>query len=139
MDRLTALQLPHFLIIAGALFVIVGFIGYAFRKNREGGAEAQQAPGLCFPQVNNGNGQDEGDEVASKHEGLPAELSSLSASELRRYLASLEDGVLHSGNPLAANIVHAARRARDRKESETDVPFGKLLNEEMDRLNARGK
>jgi hypothetical protein len=137
MDRLTALQLPHFLIIAGALFVIVGFIGYAFRKN-EGGAEAQQAPGLqSRHQGNNGNGQDEGDEVASTHEGLAAELSSLSASELKRYLAGLEDGVLQSGNPLAANIVHAARRARDRKESETDVPFGKLLNEEMDRLKAK--
>jgi hypothetical protein len=64
------------------------------------------------------------------------ELSSLPASELRRYLAGLEHGVLESGNPLAANSVHAARRARDKKVSETDVPFGKLLRE-MDHLKAK--
>jgi hypothetical protein len=36
MDRLTALQLPHLLMMAGALLVVVGFIGYAFPKNLEG-------------------------------------------------------------------------------------------------------
>jgi hypothetical protein len=133
MELLTALQLPHWLLIAGALLVVVGFIGFAFQKNREAArGKEQQAGHLDEPGIaregNNGNGQVERDQPESKEDE--------SASELRSYLAAMEDQVLASGNPAAENIVHAARRARDRKETETDVPFGKLLGEEMDRLRA---
>jgi hypothetical protein len=33
-DTLSALQYPHWLMVAGAVLVIVGFIGFAFSKNR---------------------------------------------------------------------------------------------------------
>jgi hypothetical protein len=140
MDVLTALQLPHLLMIAGALLVVAGFIGYAFRKNREAarGETDSLDPSRQALHVDNGKGKGEGEHVVSNYDELAAELSSPSASELRSYLASLEDRVLESRNPLAVNIIHAARRARDRKENETDVPFGKLLGEEMDRLNSPG-
>ena len=35
MDVLSAIELPHWLMIAGALLLVVGFIGLVFRKNRE--------------------------------------------------------------------------------------------------------
>jgi hypothetical protein len=127
--------------IAGALLVVAGFIGYAFRKNREaarGETDSLDRSRQAL-QVHNGKGQGDGEHVVSNYDELAAELSSLSASELRTYLASLEDRVLESRNPLAVNIVHAARRARDRKVSETDVPFGELLREEMDRMKAKAK
>jgi LPXTG-motif cell wall-anchored protein len=31
---LSAMQYPHLLMIAGAALVVIGFIGFAFRKNR---------------------------------------------------------------------------------------------------------
>jgi hypothetical protein len=34
-DALSALQYPHLMMIAGALLVVIGFIGYALRKNTE--------------------------------------------------------------------------------------------------------
>jgi hypothetical protein len=33
---LSAMQYPHWLMIAGATLVVVGFIGFAFSKNRNG-------------------------------------------------------------------------------------------------------
>jgi hypothetical protein len=35
-DALSALQYPHWLIVAGAVLVAIGFIGLAFRRNRDG-------------------------------------------------------------------------------------------------------
>ncbi len=34
-DALSALQYPHWLMVAGAVLVVLGFIGYALRKNTE--------------------------------------------------------------------------------------------------------
>jgi len=31
------LQYPHWLMVAGVFLVMVGFVGFAFRKNKEGG------------------------------------------------------------------------------------------------------
>jgi hypothetical protein len=140
MALLAALQLPHWLITAGALLLVVGFIGFAFRKAPT--REEQQASRLLNRSGhlgNNGNGQDEGEQAVSDSDDLDAELSSLSRSELRTYLAAMEDGVLESGDPSASNIVQATRRARDRRLSEKDVPFRQLLDEEMDRLKAKVK
>ena len=36
-DLLAELQYPHWLMVAGVLLVMVGFVGFAFRKNKEGG------------------------------------------------------------------------------------------------------
>jgi hypothetical protein len=33
---LSAMQYPHWLMITGAALVVVGFIGFAFRQNRNG-------------------------------------------------------------------------------------------------------
>jgi len=33
---LSAMQYPHWLMIAGAVLVVFGFIGFAFSKNRNG-------------------------------------------------------------------------------------------------------
>jgi hypothetical protein len=33
MDVLPALWYPHYLMIAGAILVVVGFVGFAFRQN----------------------------------------------------------------------------------------------------------
>jgi hypothetical protein len=33
---LSAMQYPHWLMIAGAVLVVLGFIGFAFSKNRSG-------------------------------------------------------------------------------------------------------
>jgi energy-converting hydrogenase Eha subunit E len=33
---LSAMQYPHWLIIAGAALVVLGFIGFAFSRNRNG-------------------------------------------------------------------------------------------------------
>jgi hypothetical protein len=33
MDALSSMQYPHYLMIAGVVLVIVGFIGFAFRQN----------------------------------------------------------------------------------------------------------
>jgi uncharacterized low-complexity protein len=134
MELLTALRLPHWLMIAGVLLVVVGFVGFAFRKNREAAkGKEQQAAHLNEREQaregNNGNGQVGGDQLESKDDE--------SASELRSYLATMEDRVLESGNPAAENIVHATRRARERKVSEREVPFRKLLDEEMDRVKAK--
>jgi LPXTG-motif cell wall-anchored protein len=35
MKLLSALHLPHWLMLAGAFLLVVGFLGLAFRKNRE--------------------------------------------------------------------------------------------------------
>jgi hypothetical protein len=131
MELLTALQLPHWLMIAGALLVVVGFIGFAFRKNRDAATgKEQQAGHLDEPgQAREGNKQVERNQQERKKDE--------SASELRSYLAAMEDRVLESGNPAAENIVHATRRARERKVSEKEVPFRKLLDEEMDRVKAK--
>ena len=131
MELLTALQLPHWLMMAGALLVVVGFIGFAFRKNREAatGKEQQAAHLDKSGQAREGNKQVGGDQVESKEDE--------SASELRSYLAAMEDQVLASGNPAAENIVHATRRARERQVSEREVPFRKLLDEEIDRVKAK--
>jgi hypothetical protein len=123
MGLLTALQLPHWLMIAGALLVVVGFMGFAFRKNGEAATGKEPQAGrpdepAQARQGNNGKGQVGGESKEDE-----------SASELRTYLAAMEDQVLASGNPAAENIVHATRRARERKVSEREVPFRKLLDE----------
>ena len=33
---LSAMQYPHWLMVAGAVLVVLGFIGFAFRQNRNG-------------------------------------------------------------------------------------------------------
>ena len=33
---LSAMQYPHWLMVAGAVLVVLGFIGFAFSKNRNG-------------------------------------------------------------------------------------------------------
>ena len=35
-DALSALQYPHWMIVAGAILVAAGFIGLAFHRNRNG-------------------------------------------------------------------------------------------------------
>jgi hypothetical protein len=34
MDALSALEYPHWLMVAGAVLIVLGFIGFAFSKNR---------------------------------------------------------------------------------------------------------
>jgi hypothetical protein len=41
-DALSALQYPHWLMIAGAVQVVLGFVGLAFRRN--GKAEVDREP-----------------------------------------------------------------------------------------------
>jgi hypothetical protein len=41
-DALSAMEYPHWLMVAGAVLVVVGFIGVAFRKNRN--AEPDREP-----------------------------------------------------------------------------------------------
>ncbi len=41
-DALSALQYPHWLMVAGAVLVVLGFVGLAFRRN--GNAEADREP-----------------------------------------------------------------------------------------------
>jgi hypothetical protein len=36
MDALSAMEYPHWLMVAGAVLVALGFIGFAFRQNRNG-------------------------------------------------------------------------------------------------------
>jgi hypothetical protein len=36
MDALSAMQYPHWLVVAGVVLVMLGFIGFAFRQNRNG-------------------------------------------------------------------------------------------------------
>jgi len=33
-DAVSAMEYPHWLIIAGAVMVVIGFIGFAFSRNR---------------------------------------------------------------------------------------------------------
>jgi hypothetical protein len=42
---LSAMQYPHWLMIAGATLVVVGFIGFAFRQNRSGAGREPKAKG----------------------------------------------------------------------------------------------
>jgi len=41
-NALSALQYPHWLMVAGAVLVVLGFVGLAFRRN--GNAEADREP-----------------------------------------------------------------------------------------------
>ena len=34
MTHLSALQYPHWLMVTGAVFIVLGFIGFAFRQNK---------------------------------------------------------------------------------------------------------
>jgi len=34
MTILSTLQYPHWLMVVGAIFIVLGFIGYAFRQNK---------------------------------------------------------------------------------------------------------
>jgi hypothetical protein len=38
---LSAMQYPHWLMVAGAVLVVLGFIGFAFRQNRNGAVDEQ--------------------------------------------------------------------------------------------------
>jgi hypothetical protein len=42
-DTLTALQYPHWLMVAGALFLVLGLVGLAFGRNRNGKAANRKA------------------------------------------------------------------------------------------------
>jgi hypothetical protein len=35
-DALSAMEYPHWLMVAGAVLVVLGFIGFAFHRNRNG-------------------------------------------------------------------------------------------------------
>ena len=43
-DSLLALQYPHWLMVAGAVLVVVGFIGFAFSRNRNGKPDDRERP-----------------------------------------------------------------------------------------------
>jgi hypothetical protein len=89
----------------------------------------------------------------SKTEDMAAKLTSManaagvaemSKAELRNYVGAQEDRMLESADPLQREMVHATRRARKRAVQEKDVPFGKLIAEEMEiamkiGLKAKGK
>ena len=40
-DALSALQYPHWLMVAGAVLVVLGFVGLAFRQNRNAEADRE--------------------------------------------------------------------------------------------------
>jgi hypothetical protein len=40
-----AMQYPHWLMVAGAALVVLGFIGFAFRQNRNGAGREPKAKG----------------------------------------------------------------------------------------------
>ena len=86
--------------------------------------------------------------MSKKTEDMAAELTSManaadvagmSKSELRDYVGALKERLLELGDPLLTEIVHAARRARERAVHEKTVPFGKLLSEEMENAEKIGK
>ena len=39
MSTLSGLQYPHWLIVAGTVLVIIGFVGFVFRQNRDVAAD----------------------------------------------------------------------------------------------------
>jgi hypothetical protein len=39
---LTAMQYPHWLMVAGAVLVLLGFIGFAFGRNRDAADERER-------------------------------------------------------------------------------------------------
>jgi hypothetical protein len=41
---LSAMEYPHWLMVAGAALVVVGFIGFVFRQNRNGGGLERTRP-----------------------------------------------------------------------------------------------
>ena len=43
-SQLSGMQYPHWLMVAGAVLVVVGFIGFAFQKNAEPPEEQAIAP-----------------------------------------------------------------------------------------------
>jgi hypothetical protein len=43
MDALSAMEYPHWLMVAGAVLVVLGFISFAFSKNRNGLNEPSRA------------------------------------------------------------------------------------------------
>jgi hypothetical protein len=43
-DALSALQYPYWLMIAGAILVVLGFIGFAFSQNRTGNSAHREPP-----------------------------------------------------------------------------------------------
>jgi len=40
---LSAMQYPHWLMVAGAVLVVLGFIGFAFSQNKNGAAVDERA------------------------------------------------------------------------------------------------
>ena len=42
---LSAMQFPHWLMVTGAVLVVLGFIGFAFRQNRNGAGRELKAKG----------------------------------------------------------------------------------------------
>jgi hypothetical protein len=65
-----------------------------------------------------------------------AGLADMSPSELKAYTAAIEDRFLESGNPLLMKTALAVRRAKERARAGDRRPFGKLIAEEADRLDA---
>jgi hypothetical protein len=48
MDLLSSIELPHWLMIGGAILIVMGFLGLAFTRNREA---ATSAPPSSHPQM----------------------------------------------------------------------------------------
>ena len=42
---MSSIELPHWLMIAGALLVVAGVVGLALSRNKEGGADTVVLPG----------------------------------------------------------------------------------------------
>ena len=45
MDALSAMEYPHWLMVAGAVLVVLGFVGLVFRQNRNGAGREPKVKG----------------------------------------------------------------------------------------------
>jgi hypothetical protein len=51
MDLLSSITLPHWLMIAGAVLVAIGFLGLAFTRDTQAAANPDPEPPVPHPQV----------------------------------------------------------------------------------------
>lgn len=51
MDLLSSIELPHWLMIAGAILVTIGFLGLALSRNKQAATDADQEPTVPTPRM----------------------------------------------------------------------------------------
>ena len=51
MDALSALEYPHWLMIAGAILIAMGFLGLVFTRNKQAATKSDSEPPVPRPQM----------------------------------------------------------------------------------------